>query len=252
MPSLRRFLAALGRTASFAPSQDFSVLPFFRPASILGAAAFAMAFAVGAADPASSPSARPPSIEAVAREFFEANPNRDLKQEEIVAAILKKRPDAQDPWRAVRKLYQEGWLIKVEKGVYKRVPGWKGTADDEPFTPVVRDAIYARDGERCVVCGNGRHNGYEICADHIRPRHLGGRSVVENGQTLCSEHNLLKKTYGAYDFYARLVLRLEQEARQAKDARHLAMLQRILAVLKAYGYPSTNAPPVRSEAPAGP
>ncbi|MCC7518654.1 MAG: HNH endonuclease [Verrucomicrobiae bacterium] len=190
---------------------------------------------------------RPPSIEAVAREFFEAHPNRDLKQEEIVAAILKKRPDAQDPWRTVRKLYQDGWLVKVSKGVYKRVPGRQGTADDEHFSPAVRDAIYARDRDRCVVCGNGRHNGHEICADHIRPRHLDGSSSVENGQTLCSEHNLLKKTYGIYDFYARLVARLEQQARAAGDAKHLAMLERIRAVLKEYGYPSAFRPPERLE-----
>lgn len=214
------------------------------PLLILAALGFALAVHAAEAPPAPE---RAPSIEAVAREFFEANPNRDLRQEEIVAAILKKRPDAQDPWRAVRKLYQDGWLIKVDKGVYKRVPGWKGTADDEHFAPAVRDAIYARDGQRCVVCGNGRHNGYEICADHVRPRHLGGQSTVENGQTLCSEHNLLKKTYGTYDFYARLVARLEQEARQAGDAKHAPMLQRILAILKENGYPSTNAPPGRLE-----
>lgn len=214
--------------------------------------AFAATLALGAtaADP-SSPDARPPSIEAVAREFFEANPNRDLKQEEITAYILKKRPDAQDPWRAVRKLYQDGWLIKVDKGVYKRVPGYQAQADDEHFTPAVRDAIYARDRSRCIVCGNGPHNGYEIHADHIRPRHLGGQSTVENGQTLCSEHNLLKKTYGTYDFYTRLVARLEQEARAAGDQKHLVMLGRILAILKENGYPSTNTPPARVERNGG-
>lgn len=233
------------------PSQGKRSLPRLRLRSLL-LVGLAILPAARAADSSSSPGARPPSIESVAREFFEANPNRDIRQDEAVAAILKKRPDAQDPWRVVRKLYQEGWLIKVDKGVYKRVPGWKGPADDDPFPPAVREAIYARDGYRCVVCGNGRHNGYAICADHIRPRHLGGASVIENGQTLCSEHNLLKKTYGAYDFYARLVLRLEQEARKTGDARHLAMLQSILDVLKAYGYPTTNAPPGRREAPVGP
>lgn len=203
------------------------------------------------ATPAAEPSTPSKSIEGVAREFFEANPNRDLKQEEIVAAILKQRPDAQDPWRAVRKLYQEGWLIKVDKGVYKRVPGWQGKADDEHFAPAVRDAIYARDRSRCVVCGNGPHSGHEIHADHVRPRHLGGESTLENGQTLCSEHNLLKKTYGTFDFYAHLVARLEQEARAADDQKNLAMLGRILAILKENGYPSTNRPPGRLERNAG-
>jgi 5-methylcytosine-specific restriction endonuclease McrA len=28
---------------------------------------------------------------------------------------------------------------------------------------------------------------------HIRPKDLGGEVIVENGQTLCSQHNFLKK-----------------------------------------------------------
>ncbi|MBI4026034.1 MAG: HNH endonuclease [Verrucomicrobia bacterium] len=209
--------------------------------------------AVGSAEPkptASTPAAGVPatdarskSLETIAREYFEAHPDQEISQEEITAHIRNARPDAQDPWRTVRKLYQDGYLQKVRKGVYKRVPGYQGKAVDEHFSEAVRKQIYERDRQRCVVCGNGPHNGYEIHADHIRPRQLGGLSIVENGQTLCSEHNLLKKTYGTYDFYAHLVKRLEQEAKSAGDDHHAQMLGKVLAVLREYGYPSTNKPP---------
>ncbi len=197
--------------------------------------------------PASSPAA---SLEAIAKSFFEANPNREITQQEVTSHIRSIRPDAQDPWRTVRKLYQEGWLIKVRKGVYQRIPGYAGQAADEHFTPAVREEIYRRDHSRCIVCGNGPHNGHEIHADHIRPRQLGGPSTVENGQTLCSEHNLLKKTYGTYDFYAHLVSRLEQEARSADDARHAEMLAKIQSILRDYGYPSRSTPPDGSSHPS--
>jgi hypothetical protein len=191
-----------------------------------------------------------PSLEAIAKAFFEANPNREITQQEATAHIRSLRPDAQDPWRTVRKLYQDGWLIKVRKGVYQRIPGHAGRAVDEHFTPSVREEIYRHDHSRCVVCGNGPHNGHEIHADHIRPRQLGGQSTVENGQTLCSEHNLLKKTYGTYDFYAHLVSRHEQEARSANDTRHAEMLAKIQSILREYGCPSRTTPPDGSADPS--
>lgn len=183
------------------------------------------------------------SLETIAREYFEKHPNQEISQQEITTHILSIRPDAQDPWRTVRKLYQDGFLIKMQKGVYKHDPNQQRKPDDEHFTEAVRRQVYERDNNRCIVCGNGRHNGYEIHADHIRPRHLGGESTMENGQTLCSEHNMLKKTYGTYDFYTHLVLRLEKEAQTAGDKRHAEMLARIRAILKEHGYPSTDKPP---------
>ncbi len=208
--------------------------PYASDSRILPALCLAIvAFCLPLSAPAQSPNAPPPSspaqnlprstrsLEAIAREYFEAHANQDVAQEEITAHIRSLRPDAQDPWRTVRKLYQDGYLIKVRKGVYRREPGHQGQAADEHFTEAVRKQIYERDHFHCIVCGNGPHNGHELHADHIKPRQLGGLSTPENGQTLCSECNLLKKTYGIYDFYAHLVVRLEEKARAAKDAKHI-------------------------------
>jgi len=35
-----------------------------------------------------------------------------------------------------------------------------------------RETVFARDGHRCVICGNGPHNGREIDAHHIIERRL--------------------------------------------------------------------------------
>ncbi|MCA6518667.1 MAG: HNH endonuclease [Pseudanabaena sp. M110S1SP2A07QC] len=43
------------------------------------------------------------------------------------------------------------------------------------------------------MCGAGRENGAELHVDHIKPKDMGGLATIENGQTLCSQHNFLKK-----------------------------------------------------------
>ncbi len=55
-------------------------------------------------------------------EFFKKNPNRDIKHPEIVdwvtAEFLKRSGEVfRDPDRGIRKLSQQGHLIKKAKGV---------------------------------------------------------------------------------------------------------------------------------------
>ena len=169
-------------------------------------------------------------------EYFEAHPNQEIEHDKVVDYVFKFIPKARDPWRAIRKLYQEGWLIQVSKGVYKRIPGYKGHNVLAPFSLEVKEAIFKRDNYRCVVCGNGLHNGYEICADHIKPQAKGGQSTLENGQTLCSEHNLMKKRYGTTDFLAKYCKVMIEKAKQFKDEKVLKMFNEILEVLKKYGF----------------
>jgi hypothetical protein len=53
-----------------------------------------------------------------------------------------------------------------------------------------RSAVFARDNHRCVIRGNGRHNGYRIDAHHIMERrlftdpHQFGGYFLDNGATL--------------------------------------------------------------------
>lgn len=51
------------------------------------------------------------NISQIIKGFFDKNPNRDITQSEVVDYVFKFIPKARDPWRSVRKLYEEGYLI---------------------------------------------------------------------------------------------------------------------------------------------
>ena len=54
---------------------------------------------------------------------------------------------------------------------------------------ISRRAVFARDGWRCVYCGNG---GGRLTLDHVVPRSRGGESIWENVVTSCAPCNLRK------------------------------------------------------------
>jgi 5-methylcytosine-specific restriction endonuclease McrA len=47
------------------------------------------------------------------------------------------------------------------------------------------DAVKARDGYRCVICGSAA----AIEAHHVIARQDGGGHTLENGRTLCRQHH---------------------------------------------------------------
>lgn len=59
-------------------------------------------------------------------------------------------------------------------------------------TPRVRAQIIARDGSRCRMCGATAVGGARLHVDHVIPIDRGGRSTMDNLQTLCQECNLGK------------------------------------------------------------
>ena len=54
---------------------------------------------------------------------------------------------------------------------------------------ISRRALFARDGWRCVYCGDGTGR---LTLDHVVPRSRGGESVWENVVTSCAPCNLRK------------------------------------------------------------
>jgi len=61
------------------------------------------------------------------KEYFLARPNEDLNHGPVVDWVTQQwrqthSTPPRDPWRAIRKLHQEGFLIKVRKGVYRYDP----------------------------------------------------------------------------------------------------------------------------------
>lgn len=56
------------------------------------------------------------------------------------------------------------------------------------------EQVLIRDNYTCKCCGKQKGRGIKLEADHIIPVNMGGRSVVDNLQTLCKECNQAKGT----------------------------------------------------------
>ena len=63
-----------------------------------------------------------------------------------------------------------------------------GSPRREPVPRAVRQAVFERDGGRCVECGAA----FDLQYDHVIPLALGGASTVENLRVLCAECNRRK------------------------------------------------------------
>jgi hypothetical protein len=169
------------------------------------------------------------------KEFYLNNPNREIQHQEAVDWVTeeyKKRTGKvfRDPDRAIRKLHQEGFLIKKGKGVYLYDPESVIDRELEDFTPQQKEAIFKRDGYKCVICGRGRQEGVEIHADHIKPKDKGGKASIDNGQTLCSDHNFIKKNYSGTETGKKMFIRLYEQAKLLKDEKIMNFCKDILGI----------------------
>ncbi len=155
-------------------------------------------------------------------EFFKKNPNRDIKHPEVVdwvVATYKKRTGNvfRDPDRAVRSLAQKGFLIKVAKGIYRYDPEKEFLRELQDFTSAQKEEILKRDGYKCVICGRGKADGMELHVDHIKPKDFGGEATIENGQTLCSQHNFIKKNLKQTETGKKMFIRLYELAKSENN-----------------------------------
>lgn len=168
-------------------------------------------------------------------EYFKSNPNRDIKHPEIVDWATNEYKEKtgkifRDPDRGIRKLHQEGYLIKVKKGIYKYDPDLINKRELEDFSSKIKKAIFKRDGYKCVVCGLGRKDGVEIHADHIKPKDKGGKAVLDNGQTLCAQHNFQKKNLKQTETGKKMFIRLYNLAKKEEDKQLLKFCSEVLEV----------------------
>lgn len=170
-------------------------------------------------------------------EYFQNNPNKSIAHFQIVPWVsdeYKKRtgkPFA-DPDRGIRKLHQDGYLVKEKKGVYRFDPSMVKKRELEDFTPAVKHAIFERDEYKCVMCGKGKKEGIEIHADHIKPKDLGGKATLENGQALCSAHNFLKKNLKQTETGKKMFIRLYELAKISGDQGLIKFCTDILEVFE--------------------
>ena len=176
-------------------------------------------------------------------QFYKDHPNQDIPHSKAVdwaTTEWQKQTGKilRDPDRAIRKMSQEGLLVKVSKGVYRYDPEYVIKRELEDFTPAQKQAILERDNYRCVICGRGRENGVELQVDHVKPKEYDGKATVENGQTLCAQHNFQKKTYGQTEMGKKMFLRLYHNAKSENDTQTVKFCEAILATYDDFGIDS--------------
>ena len=180
------------------------------------------------------------TIRELVLEYFVNRPNEELSHGPVVdwvteQYVQERGSPPRDPWRTIRQLHQEGTLIKVRMGVYKYDPDYVHEVVLFEFSPRDREAIFERDGRRCVVCGRGEADGLTIAADHIKPKDRGGTNTIENGQTLCYEHNLRKSNYSQTEAGKRYFIRMYETALKNQDEKTRVFCEAVFDVYDEHG-----------------
>lgn len=173
------------------------------------------------------------SINELVLEYFKNHQNEEIPHGPVVDWVEKeylklyaKKP--RDTWRAIRRLHQQGVLIKVKKGIYKYDPNFASKKELEDFSPELKQKILERDGYKCVLCGRSAKEGYELHVDHIIPKDIGGKATFENGHTLCSICNFRKKNYSQTESGKKMFIRLWETSKKIKDQKMEKFCEEIL------------------------
>lgn len=169
-------------------------------------------------------------------EYFKLNSGRDISHSEIVPWLMEEYQNRTgrrfaDPDRQIRSLHQKGYIIKKAKGIYYYDPDMIAKRDLEDFSEKQKEIIKKRDGYKCVICGKGVADGVELQVDHIRPKDLGGKATIENGQTLCAQHNFIKKNLNQTETGKKMFIRLYE---YAKSENYQELMSFCEDVLKMY------------------
>lgn len=172
-------------------------------------------------------------------EFFKKNPNRNIKHPEVVdwvVATYKKRTGNvfRDPDRAVRKLSQSGFLIKIATGVYKYDPQKVQNRELQDFTTAQKKLILKRDGYKCAQCGMGKREGAVLHIDHVIPKDWGGEATIGNAQILCSRCNFLKKNLKQTESGKKMFVRIYELAKKENNKEILYFCEDLLKVYEKY------------------
>lgn len=173
--------------------------------------------------------------EELIKKYFLEHPNKHISHPEVVDFVTEEYKNRtgkvmRDPDRAIRNLYQSGFLVKISKGVYCYDAEYVQNRKLEDFTENQKEEIKKRDGYKCVICGLGTDDGVELQVDHIRPKDLGGKAEIDNGQTLCAKHNFRKSNYGQTEVGKKMFIILYNTAKKIKDNEILDFCAEVLEV----------------------
>lgn len=180
------------------------------------------------------------SISDLIKEYFAMHPNQDMEHgpvvdyvEERYVSLYGRKP--RDPWRAIRNLHQQGFLIKVSTGIYRYDPDAVTERTLEDFTPEQRRQILERDNYSCLECGRGQRDGVQLHVDHVKPRNLGGSADIDNGQTLCAQHNFMKKQLNQTQAGKRMFIRMYEVAKREGNTELANFCEDILDTYDRHG-----------------
>lgn len=81
-------------------------------------------------------------------------------------------------------------LLGIDQQKDAPLPSLPGAYKKKPIPYALKVKVQRRDGFRCQHCGSED----DLCVDHILPERRGGKTVLENLQTLCRVCNSRKGT----------------------------------------------------------
>lgn len=123
---------------------------------------------------------------------------------------------------------QAGFLIKIDTGIYRYEPENINFRRLQDFTQKQKNEILKRDNYKCVICGKGKIDGVKLHVDHIKPKDFGGEAIIENGQTLCSQHNFIKRNFNQTETGKKMFIRLYELAIKEKNQELIDFCSKIL------------------------
>ncbi len=182
--------------------------------------------------------------------------NKHPSQAEFIMAHFKEHPNqalALDDWSdevsrqykertgrtayhlrtIVRRLYWDGKLERVKRGVYKYDPDAVHKPRTLRFTPKQNREIRERDEYRCVVCGRGRAEGVRLYVDFLMPN-LPNRARIENGATFCTWHSPSRNNLTFMDMIMMGFKQIPDLAKHEEYTEMQGFASEVSAVLKKY------------------
>ncbi|MDE0009963.1 MAG: HNH endonuclease [Candidatus Poribacteria bacterium] len=165
-------------------------------------------------------------------EFFMKHPGEEFEPSDVVDWVTpryekERGKTPRDVPRAIRRLAQKGRLTKVRYGIYKYDRTHDHEVELQDFSEADKQAIFERDNYRCVVCGLSEEDGVKIAADHKIPIDRGGTNDIENGQTLCYQHNSIKKNYSQTEAGKRYFIKIYETAVKNEDEKMIAFCESV-------------------------
>ena len=183
--------------------------------------------------------------------------NKNPSQAEFVMAHFKKHPRqalALDDWtddlarqykaqtgytarhfRSVaRRLYGDGRLERVGRGVYKYDPDVIPKPRFSGFTAKQKRAIRQRDEYRCVVCGLGSAHGVRLYVDFLDPNLPDRAADIVNGAIFCLRHSPGKKNLTLLEMIMMDLDTLSEQVKNAESSRKLGFYEEIVEICEKY------------------